>query len=119
MQVTDSNPTLDMDRNTSGPETLFSAPERSACRSLIRSLATGAATVTLLFWASGQIAQAAGLSVRFVRIPREVLEKKAVEQGDIKFFELAALSVEMESRRRSVKIRRIDRAVMGPARVHV
>ena len=28
----------------------------------------------------------------FKRIPREVLEKKAVEQGDIKFFELAALS---------------------------
>ena len=32
--------------------------------------------------------------MRFVRIPREVLDKRAVEQGDIKFFELAALSVE-------------------------
>jgi adenine-specific DNA-methyltransferase len=35
----------------------------------------------------------AGIDVRLVRIPREVLEKRAVEQGDIYFFELAALSV--------------------------
>ncbi len=35
----------------------------------------------------------AGLNAKFYRIPREVLEKKAVEQGDIRFFELAALSV--------------------------
>jgi adenine-specific DNA-methyltransferase len=35
----------------------------------------------------------AGIGVRLVRIPREVLEKRAVEQGDIYFFELAALSV--------------------------
>ena len=40
-----------------------------------------------------QNAQRAGIDLRLVRIPREVLEKKAVEQGDIKFFELAALSV--------------------------
>ena len=42
---------------------------------------------------SKQQAAQAGVDVRFIRIPREVLEKKAVEQGDIKFFELAALSV--------------------------
>lgn len=41
-----------------------------------------------------QIAQEAGLDIKFVRIPREVLEQKAVEQGDIRFFELAALSVD-------------------------
>ena len=44
---------------------------------------------------SKQQAAQAGVDVRFVRIPREVLEKKAVEQGDIKFFELAALSVDV------------------------
>ena len=40
-----------------------------------------------------QIADSAGIDLRFLRIPREVLEKKAVDQGDIRFFELAALSV--------------------------
>ena len=44
---------------------------------------------------SKQQAAQAGVDVRFIRIPREVLEKKAVEQGDIKFFELAALSVDV------------------------
>lgn len=34
------------------------------------------------------------VEVKFKKIPREVLEKKAVEQGDIKFYELAALSLE-------------------------
>lgn len=38
-----------------------------------------------------QQAAAANIAMRFLRIPREVLEKQAVEQGDIKFFELAAL----------------------------
>jgi adenine-specific DNA-methyltransferase len=40
-----------------------------------------------------QDAQNAGIDLRLVRIPREVLEQRAVEQGDIRFFELAALSV--------------------------
>ncbi len=30
------------------------------------------------------------MDVAFKKIPREVLDKKAVEQGDIKFFELGA-----------------------------
>lgn len=38
-----------------------------------------------------QQAKEAGVDVKFILIPREVLEKKAVEQGDIQFFELAAL----------------------------
>ena len=46
---------------------------------------------------SKQQAALAGVEVKFVRIPREVLEKKAVEQGDIKFFELAALSVDVQT----------------------
>jgi hypothetical protein len=33
------------------------------------------------------------VDVTFKKIPREVLEKKAVEQGDIKFYELASLSI--------------------------
>ena len=40
-----------------------------------------------------QDAERAGIDLHLVRIPREVLEKRAVEQGDIRFFELAALSV--------------------------
>lgn len=43
-----------------------------------------------------QDAHKAGIDLRLVRIPREVLEKRAVEQGDIRFFELAALSVKVE-----------------------
>ncbi len=56
-----------------------------------------------------QQAALANLTVRFVRIPREVLEKKAVEQGDIKFFELAALAVDVkvETARRAVSTRTV------------
>ncbi len=38
-----------------------------------------------------QQAAAANIQMRFLRIPRDVMDKRAVEQGDIKFFELAAL----------------------------
>ncbi len=56
-----------------------------------------------------QQATLANLNVRFVRIPREVLEKKAVEQGDIKFFELAALAVDVAQRHpRGVTVRLSD-----------
>ena len=55
-----------------------------------------------------QQAEAANLSVRFVRIPREVLEQKAVDQGDIRFFELAALAVEVGQSKRDVGLRLTD-----------
>lgn len=42
-----------------------------------------------------QIAAEANVDLKFKKIPREVLEKQAVEQGDIRFFELAALSVDL------------------------
>lgn len=42
---------------------------------------------------AAQFAKSNKVDVRFKKIPREVLEKKAVEQGDIKFYELASLSV--------------------------
>lgn len=57
---------------------------------------------------AGQIAQEAGLGVRFLRIPREVLEQKAVDQGDIQFFELAALSVGMSVTGRELSIELTD-----------
>jgi DNA modification methylase len=40
-----------------------------------------------------QQAAQANVDVRFLRIPREVLDKRAVEQGDVHFFELASLDV--------------------------
>ena len=46
--------------------------------------------------------------MRFVRIPREVLDKKAVEQGDIRFFELAALSVSVKKAKRDVTLTLTD-----------
>ena len=51
-----------------------------------------------------QNAERAGIALRLVRIPREVLEKRAVEQGDIKFFELAALSVAVKQTTRKVTL---------------
>ena len=42
---------------------------------------------------ASQFAAANKVDLKFKKIPREVLEKKAVEQGDIKFFEMASLSV--------------------------
>lgn len=51
-----------------------------------------------------QQAELANLTVRFVRIPREVLEQKAVEQGDIRFFELAALDVAVSQAKRDVTL---------------
>jgi adenine-specific DNA-methyltransferase len=51
-----------------------------------------------------QDAEKAGIDLRLVRIPREVLEKRAVEQGDIRFFELAALSVGLKQSAREVTL---------------
>lgn len=51
-----------------------------------------------------QDAEKAGIGLRLVRIPREVLEKRAVEQGDIRFFELAALSVGKKQTGRKVAL---------------
>jgi adenine-specific DNA-methyltransferase len=41
-----------------------------------------------------QVAAESRVDVAFKKIPREVLDKKAVEQGDVRFFELGALSVD-------------------------
>ena len=51
-----------------------------------------------------QIAAQAGIEMRFLRIPREVLEPKAVAQGDIRFFELAALDVAWTCQNRELSV---------------
>ena len=48
-----------------------------------------------------QIAAESRVDVAFKKIPREVLDKKAVEQGDVRFFELGALSVDVKQKRDS------------------
>jgi adenine-specific DNA-methyltransferase len=55
-----------------------------------------------------QDAELAGLNLRLIRIPRELLEKKAVEQGDIKFFELAALGVSVRKKSKTVTLELTD-----------
>ena len=41
-------------------------------------------------------AKALGIDLKLLQIPREVMEQQAVEQGDIRFFELAFLEAEIE-----------------------
>ncbi|HXF50050.1 MAG TPA: PKD domain-containing protein, partial [Verrucomicrobiae bacterium] len=55
-----------------------------------------------------QVAEEARVDVSFKKIPREVLEKKAVEQGDIHFYELAALKVDVKAKGRQVSLKLKD-----------
>jgi hypothetical protein len=55
-----------------------------------------------------QQAAMANIQMRFLRIPRDVMDKRAVEQGDIKFFELAALSVEVKTNKRNAFLKLKD-----------
>ena len=55
-----------------------------------------------------QQAAAANIQMRFLRIPRDVMDKRAVEQGDIKFFELGALSVDVKINKRGVFLKLKD-----------
>jgi len=55
-----------------------------------------------------QVAAESRVDVAFKRIPHEVLEKKAVEQGDVKFFELGALSVEPKQKGRELALKLTD-----------
>ena len=55
-----------------------------------------------------QVAAESRVDVIFKKIPREVLEKRAVEQGDIRFFELAALSVDLKVKKREVSLKLSD-----------
>ncbi len=55
-----------------------------------------------------QVAAESRVDVAFKKIPREVLDKKAVEQGDVKFFELGALSVDVKQKNREVTLKLTD-----------
>jgi len=55
-----------------------------------------------------QTAERAGIDIHFWRIPREILDKRAVEQGDVRFFELAALSVAVARQKRKVTLQLSD-----------
>lgn len=55
-----------------------------------------------------QKAAAANIQLRFLRIPHDVMDKRAVEQADIHFFELAALSVDAKTHKRDVTLKLKD-----------
>ncbi len=86
-----------------------------------RAIGTGAdapttSRIDLLGWdfafelneVAKQQAALANVDFHFVRIPREVLEKRAVEQGDIAFYELAALAVDVRHKDRTVTLELTD-----------
>ena len=55
-----------------------------------------------------QQAALANIQMRFLRIPHDAMDKRAVEQGDIHFFELAALSVSAKADGREVTLKLTD-----------
>ncbi|MGB2678043.1 MAG: site-specific DNA-methyltransferase [Candidatus Acidiferrum sp.] len=55
-----------------------------------------------------QVAAESRVDVSFKKIPREVLDKKAVEQGDVRFFELGALSVSAKQKARELTLQLTD-----------
>lgn len=54
------------------------------------------------------VAAESRVGVSFKKIPREVLDKKAIEQGDVRFFELGALSVDVKQKSREVILKLAD-----------
>ena len=75
----------------------------------VRSLTNG---VDILGWefafdineTARQQAAASKVDVKFKKIPREVLDKRAIEQGDVHFFELAGLDVKAKAKGRKVEL---------------
>jgi adenine-specific DNA-methyltransferase len=55
-----------------------------------------------------QVAAESRVDVSFKKIPREVLDKKAIEQGDVRFFELGALSVDLKQKARVLSLKLED-----------
>lgn len=78
--------------------------------------APGKAAVDVLGWEfafeinelAKQVAAESRVDVSFKKIPREVLDKKAVEQGDVQFFELGALSVDVKQKGREIILKLKD-----------
>lgn len=62
---------------------------------------------------AAQFAASNKVDVKFKKIPREVLEKKAVEQGDIKFYELASLNIKSKITKQKVSIT-LDNFIIPP-----
>jgi adenine-specific DNA-methyltransferase len=58
-----------------------------------------------------QTAAESRVNVTFKKIPHEALDKKAVEQGDVTFFELGALLVDVKVKKREVKLTLEDFAI--------
>src|SRR5207249_9687521 len=58
-----------------------------------------------------QVAAEARVEVVFKKIPREVLDRRAVERGDVKFFELGALVVDVKQRPSWVVLKLKDFAI--------
>lgn len=101
------------------------ADVKAIAKELWRSVGTGGsgsqvapttAGVDILGWefafemneTAKQIAAESRVNVAFKRIPHEVLDKKAVEQGDVQFFELAALSVDVKQKKREITLKLTD-----------
>jgi len=55
-----------------------------------------------------QVAAESRVDVALKKIPHEVLDKKAVEQGDVRFFELGALSVTARQKKRELALKLND-----------
>ena len=55
-----------------------------------------------------QVAAESRIAVAFKKIPREILDRRAVEQGDVRFFELGALSIDVKQRRHEVAVKLTD-----------
>jgi|HubBroStandDraft_5_1064220.scaffolds.fasta_scaffold09441_2 adenine-specific DNA-methyltransferase len=55
-----------------------------------------------------QVAAESKVFVVFKKIPHEVLDKKAVQQGEIRFFELGALSIDVIKRAREITLSLTD-----------
>lgn len=62
---------------------------------------------------AAQFAKSNKVDVKFKKIPREVLEKKAVEQGDIKFYELASLKLKTKIDKKKLSIT-LDNFIIPP-----
>lgn len=60
-----------------------------------------------------QFAAENNVQIHPVKIPREVLEKKAVDQGDIKFYELASLGVKTKTNKLVVSVT-LDNFIIPP-----
>jgi hypothetical protein len=95
------------------------ADVKSISLELKKALGTGKANraeVDILYWdidfEMNEIglgsAEMGGIKIHPFKIPREVMEQKAVDQGDIKFFELAALGVKTDFKDRKVNVKLTD-----------